>query len=399
MTEIIPIVDAYGTSWVLNINPDQANYTTGSQFVTSGSGSVNVTQYYTPISLEWDHPEFGRLQYTERDSHPWICDNTNTLFLRTRGTLPDGILPQQVCIIPRFTNDPETINCYKNPADNGPCCDPCTSYVGANGSMEMKCNGIISTIEFPQGLERQVTPTLAEFDKAVAAGAYSTFDDNEFFQVRESIRLALGPRYMARGVFTFGTTHIESSVWAYCTLEGWVFQYWQGSLHCETKLHPNTCCPLTFSHSAIQWCKPCPPLPATPACCDPKPATLLLTGTWGTGNACKPTSIGSQTDVYVELSDNGSYWLGAEFKGGTNTYFKLKCDFNMATDESELGVWSLQVTRSSNDFNECLKGVHNSRTANGVDCPGIFLPFGNLICDEDYVDGECVFLSSVLITG
>ena len=418
MTEIIPIVDAYGTSWVLNINPDQGA-TTGSGFITSGTGSVNVTQWYTAISLEWDHPEFGILQYTERESHPWICDNTNTLFLRTKGTLPDGILPQQVCIIPRFVEEPLIINCYENPADNGNCCDPCTGFVNENGTVEMKCNGEIATIRWERGFRTKNTDR------------YKT--DIKVFRAA-----ALGPVYAGISGFMFTTGYIMLVAYAYCTTSGWVVEWWlrdteifddpqhpvysvsfahvpelseDSSLNppewdlCEKKLYDNTCCPLHFEYKPTVFCKKCPPPLYHGVCCDPDDHPILrIQGLWGTGGACKPAGVGDSLTINnLTYEPAGGYWRGSEADpvGTRYTTVVLYCGFDIgADDDAPPGMWSMAITRSDAGFATCIGGVYYFEPVkNQVECPGVALNFGSAICDEDYDNGACDFLSNVYVSG
>jgi len=215
---------------------------------------------------------------------------------------------------------------------------------------------------------------------------------------------------MNSGEFKFGTFVIPVQVWAYCTSSGWVAQYWIARTvgfpvgkYCETKSHPNTCCPLTFSSQDIQWCNQCPPPPTTPACCDPLSGILRLEAKWGTGGACKPPNIGSQTklfmDLYPEIYPN-TYWRGEETLGGVTTTIILRCDFNMATDSDAPGRWTMSFNQSDNSFQTCTRGIfYWGPTFNDVDCPGVLLRFNDAICDEDYVNGTCTFLSDIIITG
>lgn len=68
------IIDQLGTSWKLHVQ----------EFAT----------------FSYDHPTFGLLEYTGTEA--WLCDNVNTLSLTSQGNLPDGVLPQKVCIRPKY---------------------------------------------------------------------------------------------------------------------------------------------------------------------------------------------------------------------------------------------------------------------------------------------------------
>jgi len=183
------------------------------------SWSLNVAE---PATLAYAHPSFGVLIYTTSDDEPWLCDNVNTMYLTAQGNLPDGVMPESICIRPRYSGcggamdyDVKSID-YAEVEDQVACCDPACGSIGPI-PIKVRC--------------------CFNFEECS-----TTFVKQTLLLGRDS---PAGPSYLGsctlHGVLWTGVIYCDGVRWKtdwYCKSPREFF---------VTTTHTHTCCPLTLS--------------------------------------------------------------------------------------------------------------------------------------------------------
>lgn len=271
------IIDQLGISWTLHVD--------------------------TIATLYYDHPVFGYLEYTGVDGVPWLCDNTNTLYLTSQGTgeaaLPDGVLPKKVCIRPKYSGEcgDYDLNTYNPPGDKCLCKDiECDFYL----PLFLTCDGVTDN----------------------CIGHFIKGDDATECE-------ASGPTYTAQ--CPLNGTLMEVRI--YCKAGTWMADIYDDGTLCDSCVELTIeACPfrITGSYTAetcANDCVPCigegceePPPPVECSGCSIAPPSTL-TCTLSSPGDCAALDGDSFTITYAsglpDISGNTEAWVGTDACGNT----------------------------------------------------------------------------------
>jgi hypothetical protein len=356
----INILKKLGTSWHLE--------------VAGGVGgmSSDLTHLY------YNHPRFGMLRYRVSPLEPFLCDNVNTLHLEEQGNLPDGVMPESICVRPRYsgcggsmTYDIKSDD-YAEVEDQIACCDPACGSIGPLPIIVRCCFS----------LER----------------CEATFTAQVTLLGRDS---PAGPSYLGsctlHGVLWTGVIYCDGVRWKtdwYCKSPREFF---------VTTTHTHTCCPLTLSVEywpdnfggvkccPVQECK----------CCDTSGTdydTLEMSITFSAACAadmfaalCTFSRPVTMTLTMTRVVNSTSSW----------TYILCDNDYGMDMFVSCLnGVWTFSWNFAGTPPFPLLIANCDNRTGsvtatNSALCPAILLEWTDPITCPN---GNCVLVSNITIT-
>jgi len=224
--------------------------------------------------LSYSHPEFGSLEYTGLTE--FIPANVNTLHLTSQGSLPDGVLPKNICVRPKYD---AVCGCYDVTEYDPPeaaclCKDPGCPCIEQKICLECTIDGITS-VECCEG--------------QACIG-------------REGVNAPAGPSRelccTLLGVNVCG-------VW-YCDASGqwWVDIYCDDVLTASNEIS-HSGCPLVLGTTSFGGCPGCTvTTPVVTACCpdDAIPPTLFMSFT-----GCRTAT--------ATLTWDGSGWEGFDSEG------------------------------------------------------------------------------------
>ena len=337
------------------------------------SWSLNVAE---PATLTYDHPSFGVLIYTTSMDEPFLCDNVNTLYLTAQGELPDGVMPESICVRPRYSGCGGAMDydvksdAYEEVEDQIACCDPACGSIGP----------IPITVRCCFSLERCET----------------TFVAQTTLLGRDS---PAGPSYLGsctlHGVLWTGVIYCDGVRWKtdwYCKSPREFF---------ITTTHTHTCCPLTLSVEywpdnfggvkccPVQECK----------CCDTTGTdydTLEMSITFPADCAQDrlPTACTFSRPVTMTLSMTRA----GTYPNHVWTVDPILCDPDYGFDMSVSclnGQWSLLYNFGGGIPAAICNPNSGTLTAtNSALCPAILLEWTNpIVCDN-----ACVLVSNITIT-
>jgi hypothetical protein len=337
------------------------------------SWSLNVAE---PTTLAYDHPSFGVLIYTTSEEEPFICDNVNTLYLTAQGELPDGVMPESICVRPRYSGCGGAMDYdvksddYEEVEDQIACCDPACGSIGP----------IPITVRCCFSLERCET----------------TFTAQVTLLGRDS---PAGPSYLGsctlHGVLWTGVVYCDGVRWKtdwYCKSPREFF---------VTTTHTHTCCPLTLSVEywpdnfggvnccPVQECK----------CCDTTGTdydTLDMSITFPADCAQDqlPTACTFSRPVTMTLSMTRA----GTYPNHVWTVDPILCDPDYGFDMSVSclnGQWSLLYNFGGGiPVALCNPNSGTLTATNSALCPAILLEWTNpIVCQ-----GPCVLVSNITIT-
>ena len=311
------IIDQLGTSWKLDVAA-VATFSTGQS-------------------------TFGYLSYVGDPDKPWLCDNVNTLHLASKGILPDGVLPDHVCIRPKYDGEcgDYDLNGYPVPEDKCLCADPECPH---EFDLFVECN------------DCRETDT-----QTISKGGDPGLDCPE------------NPSYTMTSVLCNQTL---KATW-YCCSGDWRADITVNGTYCMTVPlgPPAERCPLVIG-PGISDCDylyvDCPVTtpPIDQCCCpdDPVAGTLYLTGSMASGCAC----AGS---ISATLTYNGTKWTGTAATVGClgNVPIELTCTGGTC-------LWVLGL-----DYTAC-GGSADVLSAVTTSCNPFILTFGG---DEDAGADPC----------
>ena len=385
-------------------------------------------------TLSYEHPQFGLLSYFAEEE--WICDNVNTMTLLKKGSLPEGVLPEKVCVAAAFDGACKakySLQCYEDPTENGPCCDPCKGGI-PNMGLAWFCTGIKRLID-AGGWNTGVFDTSTDDPHIPVTGSCSS--GRPIFVTDAGIRqYADGTDNFPNTVYFGDNTPRWARAVVCCTGGEWNVDIYcceadaNNELHyeniklCSTEAFTHECCPLKFQEkSSVPVCCTCPQLPPVSECCPTADyPELVVTGVWN--NSCNPAGMadGSVLDVTVVCvaacnnTDAGqASWQGSQVTPGgpgnnyrdITTTIVLRCGGDLANDarnDLPTGTWSMAMavsdTAGTGLFDTCFGGAYYfTPTKNEVNCPALLLNFLPPACSEDYSTPDCIFLTDVTVTG
>ena len=345
----INILNKLGTSWILNVAGDAT-------------------------TLEYNHPSFGMITYRVDQMEPFLCDNVNTLHLEAQGNLPDGVMPESICVRPRYsgcggsmTYDVKS-DAYEEVEDQIACCDPACGSIGPLPIIVRCCFS----------LER----------------CEATFTAQTTLLGRDS---PAGPSYLGsctlHGVLWTGVIYCDGVRWKtdwYCKSPREFF---------VTTTHTHTCCPLTLSieywPDNFGGVKCCPVQECQ--CCDTTGTdydTLEMSITFSADCTQDrlPTACTFSRPVTMTLTMTRAF-------NSTSSWTYILCDPDYGIDmfvSCLNGVWTFSYTLGVGAVCYPSSGQNSgSVTAtNSALCPAILLEWINpIVCDN-----ACVLVSNITIT-
>ena len=351
---VINILKKLGTSWHLNVAGDAT-------------------------TLEYNHPSFGMITYRVDQMEPFLCDNVNTFYLTAQGELPDGVMPESICVRPRYsgcggsmTYDVKS-DAYEEVEDQIACCDPACGSIGP----------IPITVRCCFSLER----------------CEATFTAQTTLLGRDS---PAGPSYLGsctlHGVLWTGVIYCDGVRWKtdwYCKSPREFF---------VTTTHTHTCCPLTLS--VEYWpdnfggVKCCPVQECQ--CCDTTGTdydTLEMSITFSAACAadmfaalCTFSRPVTMTLTMTRVFNSTSSWQ----------YILCDNDYGMDMFVSCLnGVWTFDWNFAGTPpfpllIANCDNKTGSVTATNSALCPAILLEWTNPItCPEN---GSCTLVTNITIT-
>jgi len=346
----INILAKWGVSWVLNVAE--------------------------PATLTYDHPSFGVLIYTTSEDEPWICDNVNTMYLTAQGDLPDGVMPESICVRPRYsgcggaTDYDVKSDAYEEVEDQIACCDPAC---GSIGPIPIK---VLCCVNFEE--------------------CSTTFTAQKTLLGRDS---PAGPSYLGsctlHGVLWTGVVYCDGVRWKtdwYCKSPREFF---------VTTTHTHTCCPLELSieywPDGLNGVKCCPVQECK--CCDTTGSnyeTLDMSITFPADCAQDrlPAACTFSRPVTMTLSMTRS----GTYPNHVWTVDPILCDPDYGFDLSVSclnGTWSLLYNFGGGiPAALCNPNSGTITATNSALCPAILLEWTDpIVCDN-----ACVLVSNITIT-
>jgi hypothetical protein len=368
--------------------------------VSADAGAGNVLAVYgvswelhvraVGTTLKYNHPSFGVLIYTASDDEPWLCDNVNTLYLTSRGDLPDGVMPESICVRPRYSGcggdfryDIKS-DAYDTVEHQIACCDPACGSIGPIPIRIMCCNR----------LEQCETTFVAQTTLL-------------------GIEDPAGPSYL-------GSCTLHGVLWTgvhYCDGNRWLADWYCGSprVFFTTTVHTHDCCPLTIS------VEPFPENFGGVACCPKADCTCNLRdevtlsftivepGAITASNCgpdpadCPDNAFDSPISITMPREGAGAKYVGRVCSLlGEPFEFQLTCGRDGLNDtDAPIGDYQLLIFPPGG-FSTCLTTPalrYSEMQQNQVSAPAILLEFDDYFCGDDHEDVDCRVFTNITITG
>jgi len=346
----INILAKWGVSWVLNVAE--------------------------PATLAYDHPSFGVLVYTTSEDEPFLCDNVNTMYLTAQGNLPDGVMPESICVRPRYSGCGGSMTydvkstVYDTVENQIACCDPACGSIGPIPIIVRCCTN---------------------FEECS-----TTFTAQTTLLGKDS---PAGPSYL-------GSCTLHGVLWTgVCYCDG---VRWKTDWYCKspreffvTTTHTHTCCPLTLSieywPDQFGGVKCCPVQECQ--CCDTSGVdyeTLDMSITFP--GDCAQDRLPAACTFSRPVTMSLSMVRAGTYPNHVWTVDPILCDPDYGFDMSVScldGIWSLSYNFGGGIPAALCNPNSGTLTAtNNALCPAILLEWTNpIVCDN-----SCVLVSNITIT-
>ena len=330
------------------------------------------------------------ITYRVDQMEPFLCDNVNTLHLEAQGNLPDGVMPESICVRPRYSGCGGAMDydiksdAYDTVEHQIACCDPACGSIGPIPIRIMCCNR----------LEQCETTFVAQTTLL-------------------GIEDPAGPSYL-------GSCTLHGVLWTgvhYCDGNRWLADWYCGSprVFFTTTVHTHDCCPLTIS------VEPFPENFGGVACCPKADCTCNLRSEVTlsftivepgaiTASNCGPDPADCPDDAFdspisITMPREG---IGPKYVGrvcrmlGEPFIFQLTCGKDGINDtDAPIGDYQLSIFPPGG-FSTCLTTDalrYSEFQQNKVSAPAILLEFDDFFCGDDHEDVDCRVFTNITITG
>jgi hypothetical protein len=367
--------------------------------VSADAGAGNVLAVYgvswelhvraVGTTLKYNHPSFGVLIYTASDDEPWLCDNVNTLYLTSQGDLPDGVMPESICVRPRYSGcggdfryDVKS-NAYEEVEDQIACCDSACGTM--DGSMAVICCNQLESCE------------------AVATAQ----------TVLLGLENPAGPSYLS-------SCTLHGVLWTaviYCDGTQWLSDWYCGDPRqfIVTNRHTHTCCPLVLSYESLpenfNGVTCCPQADCTCNLRDEvtlsftivEPGAITASNCGPDPADCPDNAFDSPISITMPREGAGAKYVGQVCSLLGETFdFQLTCGRDGLNDtDAPIGDYQLLIFPPGG-FITCLTTPalrYSEMRQNQVSAPAILLEFDDYFCGDDHEDVDCRVFSNITITG